>query len=91
MFYYALEKYPLDEEIYSQLNYAEFLKKDDRLLNIFSDIHTQEWDKKLVEISPGFFLAKELGDFSDLLCQRFSTPEFNTSRLSGRAIAGASW
>jgi tRNA U34 5-methylaminomethyl-2-thiouridine-forming methyltransferase MnmC len=64
VFYYALEKYPLDKEIWSQLNYAEILEKDDRLLNIFSAIHAREWDKRPVEMSPGFFLAKELGDIS---------------------------
>ncbi len=79
MFYYALEKYPLDEEIYSQLNYAELLKKDDnRLLNIFSDIHTLEWDQKLVEISPGFFLAKERGDITSFQSgQRFDLIYFD--------------
>lgn len=78
IFYHAIEKYPLGEEIYSQLNYTQILEKDGRLPNIFSAIHTQEWDRKLIEVSPGFFLAKELTDISSFQSgQRFDLIYFD--------------
>lgn len=64
--YTAIEAYPLEENIWSRLNYPEIYKKlygKDLGLDIeflFHSLHTAEWGRE-VEISPGFRLTKICG------------------------------
>lgn len=53
--YYSLEKYPLAEEEFMQLNYAQLL--DTELQPVFLKLHQCEWNQK-VGIIPGFHLTK---------------------------------
>ncbi len=70
--YTAIEAYPLEEKIWSQLNYPEVYKKlygNDLgfdLESLFHDLHTAEWGRK-VKISPGFRLTKIRGMVQDVL------------------------
>ena len=64
--YIAIEAYPLEEKIWSRLNYPEVYKKlygNDLGLDIeflFHDLHTAEWSRE-VEITPNFYLTKIRG------------------------------
>ena len=53
--YYSLEKYPLSENEFKQLNYAE--KYDENLQQLFLHFHQCDWEKE-IEIAPNFFLTK---------------------------------
>ncbi|MGD0710957.1 MAG: tRNA (5-methylaminomethyl-2-thiouridine)(34)-methyltransferase MnmD [Bacteroidales bacterium] len=52
--YTAVEAFPLEEEIYTQLNYPELLNVQ---LTVFLNMHRSGWNAE-VEISPGFILHK---------------------------------
>jgi tRNA U34 5-methylaminomethyl-2-thiouridine-forming methyltransferase MnmC len=52
--YTSIEAYPLEEKIFSQLNYPKLLGAPEE---IFLFLHKSEWDKK-VKISPAFELYK---------------------------------
>ena len=56
--YVALEKFPLSQEITSQLNYST------ANLLLFQNIHKSEWGNP-VEITPHFILQKLTGDFAE--------------------------
>ena len=64
--YTAIEAYPLEEKIYSRLNYPEVYKKlygndlGHDMESLFQDLHTAEWGKA-VEITPNFRLTKICG------------------------------
>ena len=53
--YYSLEKYPLDENEYTQLNYAK--RYGSEFESAFLKLHQCEWEKKTA-ISQSFFLTK---------------------------------
>jgi len=59
--YTAIEKYPLQEEIYMQLNHPNFAGKDGAKLSM--RLHSAPWGK-LTEIVPGFDLLKIKGDLA---------------------------
>ena len=70
--YFALEKYPLDETEYSQLNYSNRVFHEQRLA--FRELHRAEWNK-WVEIAPDFKIQKLQ---ADLLTFQFDrSPQFN--------------
>jgi tRNA U34 5-methylaminomethyl-2-thiouridine-forming methyltransferase MnmC len=53
--YFSLEKYPLVEEEYRQLNYAQTYPPEAQ--SVFRQLHQCEWEKEIT-ISPGFSLTK---------------------------------
>ena len=59
--YTTIEKYPLNDSIYSLLNYEEFLPED--YASIFRKIHGCNWETQ-VNISPYFSMRKICADFS---------------------------
>ena len=69
--YTSIEAYPLEEKIWSRLNYPEIYKKlygNDLgmdLKSLFHDLHTAEWDRE-VDISHGFRLTKIRGMVQDV-------------------------
>lgn len=70
--YFALEKYPLDETEYSQLNYSSQVFYEQRL--VFTKLHRAEWNK-WIEIVPDFKIQKLQ---ADLLTYQFDrSPQFN--------------
>ncbi len=60
--YFSIEKYPIIEAEYNQLNYAEMISPD--LNESFKKMHECAWNK-LVEITPGFNLHKIEGDLKN--------------------------
>ncbi|MDR1984888.1 MAG: tRNA (5-methylaminomethyl-2-thiouridine)(34)-methyltransferase MnmD [Prevotellaceae bacterium] len=63
--YTALELYPLDEKILSQLNYAEILNVDSN--KYFLPLHTCQWNKN-IELSENFTFKKiniDLNKYAD--------------------------
>jgi len=70
--YSSLEKYPLSEAEYEQLNYPNTIFTESSF--VFHQMHRAEWNT-VVEISPEFKLQKL---HTDLLTFRFnSTPQFD--------------
>ncbi len=65
--YFSLEKYPLSEKEYVELNYPETLFPE--YTGIFKQMHQSEWNKPVL-ISPSFTLRKVN---ADLLTFDFST------------------
>lgn len=65
--YTSLEPYPLQEDLYSQLNYAALITPGPELQQTFISLHEAPWDEK-VQISPKFMLEKRqvrLEEFND--------------------------
>ncbi|MDR2065346.1 MAG: tRNA (5-methylaminomethyl-2-thiouridine)(34)-methyltransferase MnmD [Prevotellaceae bacterium] len=63
--YTALELYPVDEEIFSKLNYAEILNVDPN--KYFLPLHTCEWNKN-IELNKNFIFKKintDLNKYAD--------------------------
>jgi tRNA U34 5-methylaminomethyl-2-thiouridine-forming methyltransferase MnmC len=61
--YTAIEKFPIDEDVYMQLNHLNFAGKEGAKLSRL--IHSAPWDIS-VEIIPGFNLFKIKGDLTTL-------------------------
>ncbi len=62
IWYFALEKYPVDPGLITQLNYPELLsEKENDAERIFSSIHEASWNE-MIEIDPCFHLKKMKGD-----------------------------
>ncbi|MGA1976814.1 MAG: tRNA (5-methylaminomethyl-2-thiouridine)(34)-methyltransferase MnmD [Bacteroidales bacterium] len=61
VFYTAVEKYPLENEILAKLNYNEFTGPEGGI--IYKLIHGSSWGK-MNSISPGFSLLKVKGDLT---------------------------
>ena len=57
--YYAVEEYPLEQDIIDQLNYGEILS------NHFNELHQAAWDQP-VRINDYFTLHKILGDSNQI-------------------------
>jgi len=57
VFFQSLEKFPLDTEIISKLNYHTNEKEKE----LFNRIHRVEWNKE-IQITEGFFLQKQQAD-----------------------------
>ncbi|WP_299577920.1 tRNA (5-methylaminomethyl-2-thiouridine)(34)-methyltransferase MnmD [uncultured Sunxiuqinia sp.] len=66
--YYSLEKYPLTEAEYSQLNYAQ--NYDTETQSLFLNLHHSEWGKP-VQIAPGFELTKLQADLCSVDLAQF--------------------
>lgn len=62
--YTALEAYPLSIDEAQLLNYPALLNKE-TAHNIFSELHTSDWDKT-IPLSPNFFFKKQQKDFFDI-------------------------
>ena len=60
--YFSIEKYPLNEQEYGQLNYPDLISGNTK--NIFLEMHRCKWNKTQ-EIASGFKLTKLKADFSD--------------------------
>ncbi|MBN1119176.1 MAG: tRNA (5-methylaminomethyl-2-thiouridine)(34)-methyltransferase MnmD [Bacteroidales bacterium] len=63
IFYNSIERYPLSEELFSKLNYAEHLKLSAKDSGIFSEIHSCKWNIN-AELTPDFILKKEKTDLN---------------------------
>ncbi len=59
--YFSIEKYPLSEEEFSLLNFAN--DSNDELAQLFKKMHALEWNKT-AELRPGFELTKIHGDLT---------------------------
>lgn len=62
--YTALEAYPLSIEEAQMLNYPVLLNKEESR-NIFSELHTSEWDKA-ISLSSNFSFKKQQRDFLNI-------------------------
>jgi tRNA U34 5-methylaminomethyl-2-thiouridine-forming methyltransferase MnmC len=62
--YTTIEKFPLEPEIVSSLNYAGQVSGDQ--LKLFTEMHSVPWDTK-AEITPGFILLKIRADITTFL------------------------
>jgi tRNA U34 5-methylaminomethyl-2-thiouridine-forming methyltransferase MnmC len=54
IYYYTIEKYPLEISVLNDLNYTEIFKSNS---TTFKKLHQTEWEKE-VEIQPNFILKK---------------------------------
>jgi len=62
IWYYTIEKYPVNAEIVGQLNYPGLLENSEMQAGqLFSAIHEAQWEE-MSEIHPGFHLKKMKGD-----------------------------
>lgn len=61
--YITIEKYPLPENEYSQLNFPQLIEENS--VELFSKIHSAQWNQ-CVEISPWFFVKKIHADLTQL-------------------------
>ena len=55
--YTAVEAYPLENEIWSQLNYAKLIEDENDLSAIYQEIHLSEWNKEIL-LNDQFHLEK---------------------------------
>lgn len=62
--YFALEKYPVNQDEIAELAY-ETLFEDEKMAAINKKIHASEWEKE-AEIVPNFYLTKIKCDFFEL-------------------------
>lgn len=62
--YTAIEKYPLDESVFSQLNYCSLLENN-KCRHLFNSIHTSDWEN-VNTISEYFHLIKHKMDIEDI-------------------------
>jgi len=70
--YTSLEKYPLNQQEYSKLNYPDSIFAENKI--IFNQLHQSEWNK-MIQISEGFNLEK---CHADLLNFQFNEiPQFD--------------
>jgi tRNA U34 5-methylaminomethyl-2-thiouridine-forming methyltransferase MnmC len=63
VFYTAVEKYPLGENIIEKLNYPQLAGDEGK--DIFKSVHASEWGV-MTEVSPKFNLNKIYGDLTNL-------------------------
>ena len=70
--YYSIEKYPITEAEFKQLNYTEQISAE--LKEQFEKMHTSPWNQ-LIEISTNFQLYKIEGDLKDFCAE--DLPEFD--------------
>lgn len=61
VFYIAIEKFPLSQEMVKELDYGRFIPKNGQKL--FSDLHRCQWDEQ-VQLTPFFRLLKIRADFT---------------------------
>jgi len=62
--YFAIEKYPINENLVKDLNYFQFIDKE--YINIFLEVHKTTWNQKNV-ITNNFSLTKIDGDLIDFI------------------------
>jgi len=60
--YSAIECYPIDEGLATELNYAEQLNAEEHQ-HIFNQIHHCQWEEE-IRLAPNFILKKLLADFT---------------------------
>ncbi|MFP4604087.1 MAG: tRNA (5-methylaminomethyl-2-thiouridine)(34)-methyltransferase MnmD [Bacteroidales bacterium] len=60
VYYHAIEKYPLDNELINSLNYKQYLDSEGK--DFFREIHKSNWGVR-VDISPYFTIIKQKLDF----------------------------
>ena len=63
VYYHAVEKYPLEYEEYSKINYEEFI--DTNISGCFLKMHQAPWGDKL-HVTHNFTLFKEQSDFRSM-------------------------
>jgi tRNA U34 5-methylaminomethyl-2-thiouridine-forming methyltransferase MnmC len=63
VYYHTVEKYPLEYELYSKINYEQFIDKS--FPGWFLKMHKSPWGETL-QISPVFTLFKEQSDFRSM-------------------------
>jgi tRNA U34 5-methylaminomethyl-2-thiouridine-forming methyltransferase MnmC len=63
--YHAIEKYPIDNKTFRELNYQSKLKLSDGQINLFVD----NWDENL-SVDNNFYLFKQQVDFEDFIPQK---------------------
>jgi len=61
IYYYTIEKYPLENSVLNDLNYAELFSSKS---TTFKKLHQTEWEKE-VEIQPNFILKKVKTDLKN--------------------------
>lgn len=61
--YFTVEQIPLEEELWSRLNYADFVAQE--FSPVFDNLHAAPWNEWKV-IGPHFKLYKALGKIEDL-------------------------
>ncbi len=66
--YITLEAYPLKDSITEKLNYSSHFSDIDK--NLFTDLHSAEWEKETI-ITSSFFLTKIEADFTIFDFSRF--------------------
>jgi tRNA U34 5-methylaminomethyl-2-thiouridine-forming methyltransferase MnmC len=67
VWYFAIEKYPVDPLIVDQLNYPQLLKDaENDAEGLFSAIHNSEWET-MIGIHPFFYLKKMKGDMCSFI------------------------
>jgi tRNA U34 5-methylaminomethyl-2-thiouridine-forming methyltransferase MnmC len=67
VWYFALEKYPVDPRIVKQLNYPHLLKDTENdAERLFSDVHEADWET-MTEIHPFFHLKKMKRDMCSFI------------------------
>ena len=64
--YYSAEAYPVDKEIYTQLNYPTLCSENPQVKSYFLNMHQAEWNTA-IEITSHFTLTKLLGDAQETL------------------------
>ena len=64
--YHTIEAYPLNENIYTQLNYPTTCTKNPNATEWFLKIHQSPWNTP-IEITPHFVLNKQLGDAQETI------------------------
>ena len=64
--YYAVEKYPVEQNMVLQLNYPENLYLNQQQTDFFNWIHTSRWDQGVVNEQANFKLIKDKSDFLEI-------------------------
>ena len=63
IYYHAMEKYPVDPDTVTQLNYGSLY--DEQYLELFNKLHTSSWEQEN-KITNNFFLTKQQCDFKNV-------------------------
>ncbi len=61
--YHTLEKYPINFEIATQLNYKELF--EGKFLELFKELHHTNWEEE-IEVCENFYLKKQKCDFKEV-------------------------
>ena len=61
--YTTIELYPLEVDVYKELNYGKLLENE----KLFLNLHATEWNSDFVEVTPSFSIRKYKRDILDVL------------------------